>query len=271
MDLSIVSESSRRLGRTLTRHSPTILTGLGVAGLLSSIALAVKGTIKAVEIVDRECEFRLNQWENQTGEHRDSYPLDRILEPVEIVELTWKEYIPTAVMTATTIACMIGSNSIHLRRNAAMVSLFSITETALKEYQAKVVEKIGENKEEKIRGEIAQEKVDANPFDGKAVVLTHHGSMLCYDALSGRYFYSDIETIRKAQNDFNERLLSEMSIPLNEFYADLGLDPIDMGAQTGWDIEKGKMNLYLGGAKISKDGQPCIVVEHRNLPVNIWS
>jgi uncharacterized protein DUF6353 len=262
MDLSVVSNSSRELGRFITKNSPTILTALGVTGLFTSIALAIRATPKALEILEMEEKFRLS-------EVNDRY-YDQPIEMADVIRLTWKEYVPAAAMALTTTACIIGANSIHLRRNAALVSLFSITETALKEYQVKVVEKIGENKEEKIRGEMAQDKIDANPLADKAVVVTTRGSMLCYDNISGRYFYSDVESLRRAQNDFNDRLIREMAISLNEFYDDIGLDPIDIGSQTGWTIEKGMMNLYLGSAKMTKDGQPCIVVEHRNLPTNLW-
>jgi len=47
---------------------------------------------------------------------------------------------------AATIMCVVGSNSINARRVAALASLYSITETALDEYKAKVVETIGETK-----------------------------------------------------------------------------------------------------------------------------
>lgn len=269
MNLSLIQKSTKDLSRSLSKNSPTILTGLGVAGLLTSIIMAVKGANRAQEILWREADFRRNDWSRQTGESEESYPIDPILTTEEIIELTWKCYIPTAVMGLTTIACMIGANSIHLRRNAALVSLFSITETALKEYQAKVVETIGENKEEKLRGDIAQDKIEKNPPEKNAVIVTHNGSMLCYDSLSGRYFFNDVENIRRVQNDFNKRLMSEMSISLNEFYDDIGLEPIDMGAQTGWTIERGMMNIFFA-AKLTKDNQPCIVLEHKTLPTNIW-
>ena len=268
--LSILNTSSKELGRKLVQNSPTILTAMGVAGLVSTVAYTIKGTIKAVDILHNEAEFKFEAWEKETGEHRSAYP-DAVFTTQEVLMLTWRPYIPAAIMGVTTIACIVGSNHISSKRNAALVSLFTLAETTLKQYQEKVVETIGEKKEELIRGQIAQDKIDANPPEQKAIILTHHGSMLCYDALSGRYFYSDVETLRKAMNDFNARLMREMSMSLNEFYLDIGLDQIDMGAQTGWDIERsGPMDLYLGGAKVTKDGQPCIVVEHRVLPINIW-
>jgi len=258
MDINVLSKA---LGRSFNRNSPTILAAMGVAGLISTVILAIKATPKALEIIEMEEKYR--QSEMQDPDY------NRPIEPLEVVELTWRCYIPTAAMALVTTACIIGSNTINLRRNAALASLFSITEMTLKEYQAKVVDKIGANKEEKIRGELAQDKLDKNPLEEKTVIMTNRGSMLCYDSLSGRYFYSDIESIRKSLNDFNKRLMHDMTIPLNELYADLGLEPIEIGAQTGWVIEKGLVDVYFG-AKLTKEGQPCIVLEHRNMPTNIW-
>jgi len=261
MDTNSVTTLSRSLSRQFSRNSPTILTALGVAGLLGTVILAVKATPKALAILESEEKFRITEYQDP------DYNLP--ISPKDVIRLTWQEYIPSAIMGVVTIGCMIGANSIHLRRNAALASLYSLAETTLREYQEKVVEKIGDKKEEKIRGEIAQDKINSNPVDKNTVIMTNRGSMLCYDSLSGRYFYSDIETIRKAENDFNKRLMNEMVIPLNEFYDDLGLEPIDIGGQTGWKIEKGMVVLHFA-AKLTADGQPCIVLEHRNLPTNIW-
>ena len=38
----------------LTKHSPEILTGVGIAGLLSTTVLAVKATPKALKLIDKE-------------------------------------------------------------------------------------------------------------------------------------------------------------------------------------------------------------------------
>ena len=268
MDLSLIRNSSRQLSKTLMHNSPTILTALGVTGLVSTIVAAIKATPLAEEALYQEANFRMKEYSEQTGESEESYPTD-VFTPVEIVELTWKFYIPTAVLGTLTIGCMIGANNINLRRNAALASVFSLTETALKEYQSKVVEVIGDKKEEKIRGEIAQDKLNANPVKNNAIIVTNDGSTLCYDSLSGRYFKSNIDKIKSVTNEFNRRLLSDMAISLNEFYDDIGLEPIEMGTHMGWTIEKGMVDLYFG-AKLTPDGQPCAVLEHRKLPINIF-
>lgn len=245
--------SIKKVSDALIRNSPSILTGLSVGGLITTTIMAVNATPKALDIINQEITDR------EVEKYGDRLPR---LTTKEIVALTWKCYIPTALMGVTTIACIIGANSINLRRNAALVSLYSLAETTLKEYQAKVIETIGEKKEEKIKEEILQDRIDKNPINNGTVIITGKGDTLCYDSLSGRYFKGDIETIRRIQNDFNKDLLNEMYKPLNELYDELGLEGTELGRDMGWNTEYGLLDISFS-AKLTKDGQPCIVLDYR--------
>lgn len=260
MDLSIITKSSKQLARTLGRNSPTILTALGVAGLITTVVMAIKATPKALEALEMEKKYRSSDYQDPD--------YNAPIEPLDAIELTWKFYVPTAIMGVATIGCIIGSNHINLRRNAALASLFSITETALKEYQAKVVETIGEKKEEKIQSEIAQDKIDKNPVEEKTVVLTEKGNYLCFDSFSARYFRSDVEMLRKAENVFNQHLLREGWLSINEFYYEIGLEPIELGDEMGWIAERALLELKFN-SKMAKDNEPCLVVDYRVSPNHI--
>ena len=261
MTLDFIPKATRKIIRILNRNSPTILTGLSAAGFITTVILAVKATPKALELIEEEHKIR----KKETNPELYYVP---ILTPWETIELTWKCYIPTTAMGLASLACLIGANSINLRRNAALASLYSITDTALKEYQAKVVERIGKTKEENIRGEIAQDKLNNNPVSNSTVIITGKGDMLCFESLSGRYFKNDIEKLRRIQNDFNKRLLNEIDLPINELYYEMGLSPIKIGDTIGW-TSLNRMLEFKFNAKIADDGQPCIVVDYEQLPTQI--
>lgn len=227
-----------------------------MAGLLTTVAMAVTATPKAIEILDRE------MWDREViGIEKYGSPIQPLTKK-EIISLTWKCYIPTVLMGAATIGCIIGANSIHLRRNAALVSLYSIAESTLKEYQAKVIETLGEKKEQLIKEEILQDRVTNNPPKENQIIITGNGNTLCYDSLSGRYFKSDIEKIRRIQNDFNRSLISEMYKTLNEFYDELGLEETELGRNMGWTTEFGLLDISFS-AKLTPDNLPCIVLDYR--------
>ena len=178
---------------------------------------------------------------------------------------TWKCYIPTAISGGITIGSIIALNSVHTRRNASLAAVYSITETAFKEYQNKVAETIGKNKEVAIRDEISQDKLKRNPASVNEIFVTGRGNILCYDAVSGRYFKSDIDKIRRVINDFNYRLMSEMYLSLNEFYDEIGLAHTQLGDELGWNIDSGKVEIDYS-TQLADDGTPCLVLNYKVIP-----
>lgn len=243
-----VTQIAKSVRTVASEHCPEILTGIGIAGCITTTILAVKATPKAIRL--------LEEARNKTEE-----PLTK----ADVVKTTWKCYIPAAITGATSIACLIGANSVNVRRNAALATAYTLSETALKEYQAKVVETIGEKKEEVVRDAIAKDKVEQNPISTREVIITEKGNTLCYDAVSGRYFKSDIDKIKSAICDLNIRLMDEMYISLNELYYELGLRDIEIGDDLGWNIDNGKIDVRYSST-LSEDGTPCLVISYSVAP-----
>lgn len=235
----------------MTDHSPEILTGIGIAGMITTTVLAVKATPKALKIKE--------EWGESCCRDHEKLPL------IEVVKHCWKPYVPAAVTGTVSIACLIGASSINARRNTALAAAYKLSETALTEYREKVVETIGERKEETIRDAIAKDKIEKNPVEKRDVIITGKGKTLCYDPLSDRYFESDIDKIKRAANELNSRMFDEMYISLNEFYSEIGLREIGIGSDVGWNINNGdKVDLYFS-AQLTEDETPCLVIEF-NIP-----
>ena len=234
-----------KTGYFLGKHSPEILVGLGITGMLSSMVLAVKATPKALSLIDDQ-KLRL-------GEEK--------LTPIETIKVAWKPYVPSGILSILSISCIIGATNINLRRNAALATAYTISERTLVNYKNKVIDAIGEKKEKKIQEELAQDKVDKSKVNDNQVIITSNGETLCMDSLSGRYFKSDIETIRKVVNDLNRQLTFQHYISLNEFYDELGLKHIKNGSYMGWNLDDGLIEVYFNTA-LADNGQPCIVMEY---------
>lgn len=236
----------------VSKHSPEILTGIGIAGMITTTILAVKATPKAVKLIERE---KINR------SKEDAAPMKKI----DVVKTAWKCYIPATVTGTMSIACLIGASSANARRNAALATAYTLSETALKEYQEKVVETIGEKKEEVVRNAIAKDKVDNNPVSKNEVIITGKGDTLCFDIISGRYFHSDIDKLKKAANDLNRQMRDDMYISLNEFYDEIGIDTIAMGYDIGWNIDKGYIDLDFS-SQLTDEGKPCLVINYSVAP-----
>ena len=239
MDTKMLELGFKKGGDLFVKNSPTILTALAVAGLATTVFLAMDARLKAEELLEEERYERGRAYERQTDPD-NIVPLTPVSN-LDALKLTWKFYVPAAVMASVTVSCIIGANAINLRRNAVLGALYSIADTGLKEYKAKVLDTMGKNKAEAITGAIAQDKLNANPVDKTTVIVTPNGTTLCFDSLSGRYFESSMETIRKLQNDFNYSMFGEGPMSLNEWYQELGLEGTKLGDEMGWSMEWGQL------------------------------
>lgn len=208
-NLASIAKSVRT---AMKKHSPEILTGIGIAGMITTTIMAVRATPKALILIE---------------DKKDELDTDKLTK-METIKAAWPCYIPSALVGTASVLCLVGASSTNMRRNAALATAYTLSETTLKEYQEKVVEAIGEKKEQGIREQVAKEKMVKNPI--REVILTERGgNTICYDVISGRYFKSDRDTISRVVNDLNRQMRDEMYISLNDFYYELGLDSTKLG------------------------------------------
>lgn len=249
MNTKGISNFIKTVGNKLSEHSPEILTGIGITGLLSTTVLAVKATPKALRLIDEKKE------ENNTDE----------LTNMEVVKTCWKCYIPAAVTASVSVACLIGANSVNSKRNAVLATAYKLSESAFSEYKEKVIETIGEKKEEEVRDKIAKDRIEKNPVNNNEVIITGKGDVLCYDVVSGRYFKSDVDKIRKAENTLNKKLMNDMYCSLNEFYDLIGLPFTQIGFDLGWNVNDSLVEIEFS-TQLSEDDTPCVVIQYSVLP-----
>jgi hypothetical protein len=259
-----ILKTATQIGKVISSNGTTILTGLAVGGFGTTIFMTIKG--------DRSANRKIEQEKNLRYEKLPKGKRNERIEPLttkELVELTWQDYAPAAVMGVATVACMVAANHVGLRRNAALASAYSLTETALREYQQKVVEVIGEKKEQQVRDDIAQDKLAANPVSGNTIFITDKGESLVYETISGRYFKSDIESIRQTQNDLNQLVLKGEDVTLNMMFGALGLDYVDLGKSIGWAVgwsNDRPLLEFVFSSKLTDKNEPCLVLSYRYAP-----
>lgn len=218
--IGTVKMLAKQSGKFITAHSPTLLTIAGSGGVITSVIFAAKATPKAMKLIERrKQELR-----------SPNIPFK------EKAKACWKVYLPTACMTATSIGCFVGANTIGLRRNAALASLYATTEHTLREYQKQVIETVGEEAEKTIHDKTAQklmETSDQPKLSGDILV----GDELCYDEFSGQTFRSDANVLARQESEILRILVSTMYISCNDVYDIMGLKPPLLGDDKGWTID----------------------------------
>ena len=221
--MNTLMKNANQANLYVQRNSPAILTGLGIVGLIASVGMTIKIAPNAHDILERRKE---EQEELQMSKGERTWDTVKTVTPL---------YLPVAVSVAASSACIIGSYKINTKRLATMTTAYMLTEAKLAEYQAKVIEKLGEEKEKMLRDEIKQEKIDKDPYAKNEVIV--EGDELLYDLNGGRYFRSTEAKLNKIESKLNRRLMCEEWISLNDFYYEIGLPPTKLGDEFGWNIE----------------------------------
>lgn len=226
-------------------NAPAILTAVGVTGTIATAYQTGKATYKAASVL-----------------HDESPALTE--SNVEKVRLVWKFYVPPVLTGAWTIGAIILSHRVSSKRAAAVAAAYSISERAFSEYKEKVIEKIGENKERDVRTEVAQQRMKDQPVSQSNVIVTGGGEVLCYDMFTGRYFFSEMETIRKAMNDINQEIMAAGYASVTDFCHLIGLQGTIMTDEMGWNHDK---NLEIKfDTVISDDGRPALSIAYEVSP-----
>lgn len=224
-------------------HAPLILTATGSIGVVCTAILAAKAGPRARAAI---CDYDINHPTNATV--------------FEKVKVTWKIYLPTAICAVATISTLFCGNHIALKRGANLMQAYSILDSTFQEYKGQVKKTLGEKGERKIDDSVSEQKVASS----NNAVIINGPQPLTMDDLSGRYFRIDAEKIRQAQNALNARLLQEDWISLNVFYGLLGLDPIGLGDDIGWNADR-LLDIRFTSC-LTTEEEPCLVIKYDTVP-----
>lgn len=256
MNKQALSKFARDIRTSVSKRSPEILMAMGITGMVTTTVLAVRATPKAIMLID---------------EAKNELEVDT-LTPVETVKATWKCYIPAVCTGVVSVACLIGSNSVNAKRNAALATAYKLSETAFSEYRDKVVETFGEKKEKTVKDKISEEKIKENPVSKTEVIVTGKGQTLIFEPLSSRYFYSNLDLIKRAENKLNKCIICDpfdAGVTVNEFYEEIGLSPTATGDNLGWKVGY-LIDIYPSAQMCEEgnehEGEPCIVLNYSNPP-----
>lgn len=239
-----------KLLRVVHDNGPEILTAMGVVGVGTTAYLAAKGAPQAKDAIESEKAVR----------HVAKMPQPT---PFETFQIVWPFYVPAVISGVGTVSCIVLASKGNAKRTAAAVTAYSVTERAFSDYREKVTHELGRNKDQKVLDAVSQDYVRQHPPPpkGQIVVLGKKGDTLFLENYTGRYFRSDMETIRKAKNDVNEWIITDGKASLNDFYDAIGLAFTENSSRLGWNRNE-LMDLNFS-AVINDDGdEPCMAFSY---------
>ena len=238
-----------RASKLAADNSTTIFTAIGVTGVITTAYLAGRASYNAAELLLDE------KMAGRDGEDA--------LDIREKIDLTWKLYIPPVMTGVVTVGCIIAANRVGTRRAAALAAAYTLSEKAIVEYKEKVVEKLGEKKEQDIRDDLARDRIRKNP--DREVIIIDGNEVRCFEAYTGRYFTSSVEALKKAQNIVNHQVNNSYYASLTDFYDAIGLPRTAMSDEIGWNSDK-LLELSFS-AVLPEDGRPYVSFDYEVVPI----
>lgn len=251
----MLADLQKKAQQLLTENASAILTAGGVVGTVGTAILTGRASFRAANLIHEKQIAILGEG--------DDYELTR----TDKIKIVWPMFIPPAVVGSATVGSIIMANQVSAKRAAALAAAYGISENRLQEYKDKVAEKLTGPKRQAIEDEIAQDRVNSDPPSAEVLVLAS-GEVLCYDMLTGRYFKSSVEEIKKAENRLNYELFHHQYASLSFFYEEIGLPPTGYTDEVGWsmvDLDRGQFEVKFSTV-LSPDGKPCLAVDFNNAP-----
>ena len=292
----------KRTELKVRKHSPEILAGVGVVGVIASTVMACKATTKLNDIL-AESKEQLEQIKTIAVDpaYADKYTEDDAKKDTTItyvqtgVKIT-KLYAPSVILCASSLGCLLASNNILKKRNAALSAAYMTVDKSFKEYRRRVAERFGDEVEKEIRYNIKAKEITTVDEEGNEVketvkVMEGADDPTTYSDYA-RFFdescpawQNDPEynlTFLRAQQQYaNDLLKAQGRLFLNDVYKMLGIDITKAGQVVGWvydpDCPVGDNFVDFGIYDMSKERvrafvngyEPNILLDF-NVDGNIW-
>lgn len=230
-----------RTALQLSKHSPVILTTVGVAAILTSGVLAARNTLRLERTLDDGADrLYAAKKDVEDGEAAGAQVAKTyVRNSVEVAKL----YLTPASLMVGGLVCVLSAQNILHKRNVALAAAYKGLESAYGAYRERVREELGEEKESDLyynlrEEEVVDEKGKATkvkrPVDGQHSASPYR---FIYDMQNENWsgFHDDnLFRVTAIQNMFNDRLRARGHVLLHEVLDTLGFERTPASIIVGW-------------------------------------
>lgn len=225
------------------KNAPTILFVAGVVGVVGTVVLASRSTLKLEEVLE-DAREDIEKANGLREEMPDAYSeqdrkRDMTIIYTKAAGKIVKLYAPAVALGGLSIMALSGSHIILTRRNVALTAAYAALDKGFREYRQRVSEELGEDKEREIRRPVNREVTEkagkslvtiARPYGLSPYSVLFDESNKNWDKEN---MYNQM-FLRSMQNWANDLLNARGHLFLNEVYDMLGFPRITAGQVVGW-------------------------------------
>ena len=284
------------------KHSPEILMGVGVVGVVTGTVMACRATLKLNDILEEAQETRDKIKEVASNpNYEDKYTeedakKDLTINYVQTGVKVAKLYAPAVAVGVAGVGCVLASHDIMKKRNVALSAAYLTVDKSFKEYKQRVVDRFGEEVEKEIRYGIKAEEIVETVTDeeGNETTVTETVKTMNPTLYSdyARFFDEaspcwqndpeyNLMFLRAQQQYANDLLRAKGRLFLNDVYEMLGIEKTKAGQFVGWVYDRENPNgdnfVDFGIYDMSKErvrafvnGYETNILLDFNVDGNIW-
>ena len=284
------------------KHSPEILMGVGVAGVITTTVMACRATMKLDDILVEAAETREKIKEvAENPAYEDKYTeedakKDLVINYTQTAVKVAKLYAPAVAVGVISVGCLLGSHDILHKRNAALSAAYLTVDKSFKEYKQRVIDRVGEEVEKEIRYGIKAEEIietvtdeEGNETTVSETVKTMNPTLYSdyarfFDEASPCWQNDpeyNLMFLRAQQQYANDLLRAKGRLFLNDVYDMLGIEKTKAGQIVGWVYDRENPNgdnfVDFGIYDMSKErvrafvnGYETNILLDFNVDGNIW-
>lgn len=257
----ITSRAGRQVLK-VRKHSPVILFAAGTVGMVATVVLACRATLKMHDILDdhdKEIEAAKKIHDSLDKYSDDESNKDIVRINIGTAVAIGKAYAPAVGFGLLSIGLLTGSHIVLNRRYVGITAAYAAMHKGFDEYRKRVVEQYGEEADQQLRyGVELKEIVEEGP-NGPEIKVIKRAAVGPQGSIYAKWFDVGSRNFQRepqynvyflaAQQKFlNEKLQAQGHLFLNEVYDALDLPRTPAGSQVGW--------LKDAHLKMGKDGKP---------------
>lgn len=264
MNGAMIRAGIQTVTKALQKNAPAIAAGIGVASIFTTAVLAIKSTPEAHAVTEdgKAALEEAREVYSDPEEYKQECKQIRKTMAKQYVKLYW----PAAASAAIGTASIIFSHRVSTKRNMALASAYAITLSEYREFrkQAREMKLISPEKEHQIKDNINKKRIIESKNE-PILGVSGSGRELFFDSWSGQKFYSTVNEVTKAVNEFNFELNREMDKPINDLYYKLGIRQVPAG-DLYYDCDHGPIEVSFGSVFIEEDGKSYITMDFDREP-----
>ena len=261
MKNEIMTKATRILSSTkyqLQKHSPELLLGAGIVGVVVGTVLACKATTKVNDIINEKNkaleDVHICLEDKEIEYTEDDSKRDLTIIYAQTGVKIFKLYAPAIGIMALSFGSIIAGHRILKKRNIAIAAAYAAIDKGFKQYRKNVIEEFGEGVDQQMRFGLKAKEVKKKDKDGKTIKETEYyidpdGNPLDNISEYARFFDASCEDfakdpeynmmfLRRQQDYANEMLKARGHLFLNEVYDLLDIPRSKAGQVVGWVYDK---------------------------------